>query len=190
MINEIRLCLVGMPGVGKSTAGRMLAKQLKVQFFDSDAVIEQRLCGETIKQFFSRCGEEAFRDLESEVLAELVGRGGEWVLATGGGAVLRERNRELLRTHSTVIYLRSSPDEIFRRLRGDTQRPLLQVPNPQQKLRDLYAQRDPFYRRCSHYAVETGRPAVHTLCNMILMQLELDGSISSSRVPATVGVLG
>jgi len=181
------ISLVGMPGGGKSTVGRQLARQLGTRFVDTDAEIEARL-GEPIRSYFERVGEASFRDIESEVLATLLSaREGELVLATGGGAVLRESNRDLLHGQSVVLYLRSTPEDLFRRLRHDTQRPLLQVRDPLQKLRELYAQRDPLYRRCAHYVLETGRPSVHGLVNMALMQLELAGLIDPARVAATVG---
>lgn len=169
--------LIGMPGGGKSTVGRQLAKRLGRLFVDSDAVIEQRL-GESIRGFFEREGEAAFRQVEQEVLAELTGADvAGLVLATGGGVVLREANRLCLRERSTVLYLRSSPDELFRRLRHDTQRPLLQVADPLDRLRELYFERDPLYRGTDHYIIETGRPSVAMLVNMILMQLELAGIV-------------
>ncbi len=175
-----------MPGGGKSTVGRQLARQLDVYFVDSDSEIEQRI-GEPIRSFFDREGEDRFRDIESEVLASLLQISGEAVIATGGGAVIRDANRELLHAQSTVLYLRSTPEDLFRRLRHDTQRPLLQVRDPLQKLRELYAQRDPLYRRCAHFVLETSRPSEHGLVNMALMQLELAGVIHPSRVAATVG---
>lgn len=180
------IALVGMPGGGKSTVGRQLARQIGVPFVDSDHEIEQRIGG-SIKQFFERHGEDAFRDVETEVIAELMARRGDCVLATGGGAVLRERNRDLLHEGSTVLYLRSTPEDLFRRLRHDTTRPLLQVKDPLAKLRELYHQRDPLYRRCAHYVLESARPSVHALVNMALMQLELAGLLDPSRVAATVG---
>ncbi|MFY7866561.1 shikimate kinase [Roseateles sp.] len=180
------ISLVGMPGGGKSTVGRQMARQLGMRFVDTDTEIETRL-GESIKSFFDRSGEGAFRDLESEVLAEVLTREGEFVLATGGGIVLRDANRELLHRHSHVLYLRSTPEELFRRLRHDTQRPLLQVRDPLGKLRELYQVRNPLYRRCAHFVLETGRPSVHGLVNMALMQLELAGIIDPERVAATVG---
>jgi len=167
------IVLVGMPGSGKTTVGRQLARRLGLPFFDSDHVIEDRL-GCSIRDFFAREGEAAFRDVEAQVLAELA-RGGNAVLATGGGAVLREENRRALREGGQVIYLRSSPEELHRRLRHDTQRPLLQVADPLARLRALYAERDPLYREAAHFQIETGRPSVPTLVNMILMQLELAG---------------
>ena len=167
------LFLVGMPGSGKSTVGRQLSRRLGLPFFDSDHVIEQRL-GCTIREYFEREGEAAFREVEEQVLAELAG-GAPAVIATGGGAVLREPNRRAMREGGKVIYLRSSPEELYRRLRHDTQRPLLQVADPMARLRAMHAERDPLYREAAHFHIETGRPSVPTLVNMIVMQLELAG---------------
>jgi len=167
--------LVGLPGSGKSTVGRHLAKRLGVPFLDSDHVIEERL-GCSIREFFELEGEDRFRDLESEVLEELTRRPGV-VLSTGGGSVLRQANREWLHQRGQVVYLRSHPEEIFRRLRHDRVRPLLQVADPLQRLRDLFAVRDPLYRETAHFVIETGRPSVATLVNMIAMQLELAGAL-------------
>ena len=169
------ISLVGMPGGGKSTVGRHLARNLKRRFFDADVEIEHRI-GCPIRVFFEREGEARFRDIEQEVLADLVSRG-DAVVATGGGAVLRDANRRALRAGSTVVYLRSAPEELFRRLRHDTHRPLLQVADPMRKLRDMYAERDPLYRSTAHFVIETGRPSVHTLVNMVLMQLEMAGIV-------------
>ena len=179
------LALVGMPGCGKSTVGRHLARQLAWRFVDSDHEIEHRIGG-SIRTYFERQGEAAFRDLEQQTIAALSGQAGT-VLATGGGTVLREANRQALRQGGKVVYLRSTPEELFRRLRHDTQRPLLQVKDPLKRLRDLYRERDPLYRDAADYVIETGRPSVHNLVNMILMQLELAGMIDPALVPATVG---
>ena len=169
----LTLILIGMPGSGKSTVGRQLGRRLGLPFFDSDHVIEQRI-GCRIREYFEREGEAAFRDLEQAVLAELSGQAG-CVIATGGGAVLRPANRERLHASGQVLYLRSSPEELFRRLRHDSSRPLLQVDDPLARLRALYAERDPLYRETAHFVIETGRPSVPTLTNMIMMQLELAG---------------
>ncbi|MBL8352592.1 MAG: shikimate kinase [Burkholderiaceae bacterium] len=175
-----------MPGCGKSTVGRQLGRQLGWRFVDSDHEIEHRIGG-SIRAYFEQHGEAAFRDVEQAVIAELCTGAGPLVLATGGGAVLREANRRALKGHCQVVYLRSTPEELFRRLRHDTQRPLLQVRDPLKRLRDLYRERDPLYRDAADFVIETGRPSVPTLVNMILMQLELAGLIDPAHVPATVG---
>lgn len=164
-----------MPGSGKSTVGRHLGRRLGLPFFDSDHLVEQRL-GCSIREFFAREGEDAFRDVEQQVLAELA-QGADAVIATGGGAVLRQANRDALRAAGHVVYLRSTAEELYRRLRHDTQRPLLQVADPLGKLRELYVQRDPLYRETAHFVIETGRPSVPMLVNMVVMQLELAGAL-------------
>ena len=174
-----------MPGGGKSTIGRNLARRLNAEFIDTDTVLECRIAG-SIREFFDRHGEDKFRDLESDELDKLIAAT-DGVIATGGGVVLREENRLLLRNKTTCIYLRSSPEELFRRLRHDTKRPLLQVADPLARLRELFAQRDPLYCQVAHFIVETGRPSVATLVNMILMQLELAGAIDPMSVPSQVG---
>ena len=167
-----------MPGCGKSTVGRSLARHLGLRFVDSDAEIEHRI-GMPIRDCFEQHGEEAFRDAEQDVIDELTMQQGV-VLATGGGAVLRPSNRDALHSRTHVFYLRATPDELFRRLRHDTHRPLLQVDDPQTRLRELYRDRDPLYRRTAHFVVEAMRPSVHGLLGMVLMQLELAGLANTS----------
>ena len=145
-------------------------------FTDSDHVIEQRI-GCSIRSFFEREGEDAFRDLEETVIDELM-QTQPGVIATGGGSVLRQVSRERLRAAAKVIYLRSTPEEVYRRVRHDTNRPLLQVDDPMDRLRVLHAERDPLYRETAHFIIETGRPSIATLVNMILMQLEVAGVIA------------
>ena len=169
---QTRCALVGMPGSGKSTVGRQLARRLGLPFVDLDQRLEQRL-GTSIRDYFDQHGEAAFRDHEAALLAELAAQPGGMVLSTGGGAVLRPENRQVLRDFGNVLYLRASPEEIFKRVKHDRTRPLLQVNNPLQKLRELYAQRDALYREAATYVIETGRPTVQTLVNMIMMQLEM-----------------
>jgi len=177
----LNIIFVGLPGSGKTTIGRQLARRLGLPFVDSDHVIEERL-GCSIREYFAREGEDAFRLVEQDVIDELTQLPGI-VLATGGGAVLRPPNRDALHQHTQVFYLRSTPEELFRRLRHDTQRPLLQVADPLRKLRELYRDRDAFYRETAHFVIETGRPSVPTLVNMILMQLELAGVVPDDERP-------
>ncbi len=176
------ITLIGLPGSGKSTVGRQLARRLSAHFVDSDHLIEQRL-GCSIREFFEREGEDAFRDVEQAVLADTVAghaldSNAQLVLSTGGGAVLRQVNRQLLSSSGRVVYLRATPEDLLRRLRYDRNRPLLQVGDPLQRLRDLYAQRDPFYRETAHFSVDTGRPSVAALVNLICMQLDLTNQTS------------
>jgi len=169
--------LVGLPGSGKSTVGRHLGRRLRIPFVDSDQAIEMRL-GCAIRTFFEREGEARFRDLEAETIASLT-QDGPRILATGGGVVLRADNRQHLRERGFVVYLQSQPEELLRRVRHDSKRPLLQVADPLQRLRELFAQRDPLYREIAHCVVETGRPSVATLVQTVLSQLELAGVLAA-----------
>lgn len=176
-MTDSRISLIGLPGSGKSTIGRQLAARLNLQFFDSDSVIERQL-GCSIREFFEREGEPAFRDIEHAVIDDLTQKP-DCVVSTGGGAVLRLVNREVLRTRCHTVYLHSPPQEIFRRLRSDRSRPLLQVADPLARLQELYVVRDPLYRETAQFVVETGRPSVSTVVNTILMQLGLGGATST-----------
>jgi shikimate kinase len=138
-----------------------------------------------IRDFFSAHGEAAFRDVEQDVL-DALSQQPATVLATGGGAVLRPSNRDALHSRSHVFYLRNTPEELHRRLRHDQQRPLLQVADPLQRLRELYRERDPLYRRTAHFVVESARPSVASLIGMVLMQLELAGLVDPSQVPSHI----
>lgn len=175
-----------MPGGGKSTVGRHLARRLRTSFVDMDALIERRI-GCPIRAFFEREGEERFRDIESSTLDELI-PATQGVVATGGGIVLRDTNRQLLRERTLCVYLRSTPEELIRRVRHDTKRPLLQVADPLARLRELFATRDPLYCDAAHFIVETGRPSVPVLVNMVLMQLELAGAIDPQDAPSLIDV--
>jgi len=169
----LNITFVGLPGSGKTTIGRQLARRLGLPFVDSDHVIEERL-GCSIREYFAREGEDAFRDVEQAVLDDL-SQHHHGVLSTGGGAVLREINRQHLHDRGHVIYLRTLPEDVFRRVRHDTARPLLQVDDPMARLRSLYDARDPLYRAAAHFVLETGRPSVASLVHKIIMQLELSG---------------
>ena len=181
---ELNIALVGMPGCGKSTVGRVLARHLGAHFVDADTEIEARI-GMPIRSYFEIQGEPAFRDVEQQVLGDLTMQRRQ-VIATGGGAVLRPANRDVLHSRCQVIYLRATPEELYRRLRHDTHRPLLQVGDPQRRLRELYRDRDPLYRQAAHFTVEAPRPSVQALLNMILMQLELAGLVRADQVPSPV----
>lgn len=145
--------LVGPMGAGKSTIGRLLAKELGLPFKDSDKEIEERT-GASIPLIFDVEGEAGFRDREQAVIAELCGQQG-LVLATGGGAVLRAENRQAMRQGAVVIYLHASVEHQLARTARDRNRPLLQTENPEQVLTALLALRDPLYREIATLIIET-----------------------------------
>lgn len=147
--------LVGPMGAGKSTIGRLLATELHFAFRDSDKVIEDRT-GADIPWIFDMEGEEGFRDRETAVLAELADES-QTVIATGGGIILRERNRELMAASGYVCYLTASIDQLVERTARDKKRPLLQVENPRQKIIDLLNSRDPLYRGAADFIINTDR---------------------------------
>lgn len=175
--------LIGLPGSGKTTVGRQLARRLQLPFVDSDQVLEQRL-GCSIRAYFEAEGEDRFRDNEEQVIEDL-SQSDMGVLSTGGGVVLRPENRRRLHDRTTVVYLRASPEDLYRRLRHDTQRPLLQVADPMARLRELFELRDPLYLETAHFVIDTGRPSVASQVNKIMMQLEMADLKSGSGSTGT-----
>ncbi len=148
-------------GAGKTSVGRLLAKRLGKAFYDSDQVIESRT-GVKIPIIFDVEGETGFRHRERAVIDEISGLDGI-ILATGGGAVLNEHNRECLRSRGTVVYLRASVQDLWNRTRQDKNRPLLQTTDPLARLAELHAQRDPIYRELAHVTMDTGRQSLRAL---------------------------
>lgn len=163
------LFLVGLMGAGKTTVGRALARKLNKRFIDSDHEIEART-GASIPLIFEIEGEEGFRQREAEVIHDLTSQSGI-VLATGGGAILREENRACLKERGTVIFLRASIDSILQRTSHDKNRPLLQTANPRERLEELTRLREPLYREVADIIVETGRPNIPSLVQSIIAQL-------------------
>ncbi|NOT16116.1 MAG: shikimate kinase [Methylotenera sp.] len=141
-------------GAGKTTIGRLLAKQLGRAFFDSDVEIERKT-GVKIPVIFELEGEEGFRKRETAIIEELT-KLKNIVMATGGGAVLLPENRELLKKNGKIIYLRGKVNDLYQRTRHDRSRPLLQGVNPKQKLEQLYQVRDPIYTSLADFIVDTG----------------------------------
>lgn len=162
--------LVGMMGAGKTTVGRLLARRLKRRFIDSDLEIEAR-CGVKVPVVFEIEGEAGFRAREEQVIAELTGLEGI-VLATGGGAVLSEPSRRRLSSSGTTVYLRARPEDLYRRVRDDKNRPLLATPDPLGRLRALFAERDSLYREVAHIVVDTGAQSVQVLARQLVQRLE------------------
>src|SRR5919202_1104292 len=169
MSPRANLFLIGMMGAGKTTVGRLLARRLKLGFFDSDHEIERR-CGVKVPVIFEIEGEAGFRSRETQTLAELTALEGI-VLATGGGAVLAEENRRHLAARGTVVYLCARPEDLFERVRQDRNRPLLATPDPLARLRELHAERDPLYRSIADLVVDTGRQSVQALTRSLAQEL-------------------
>jgi shikimate kinase len=164
------LILIGMMGAGKTTVGRLLARRLKRAYYDSDEEVERR-CGVRIPVIFDIEGEAGFRAREIQAISELCVLEG-MVLATGGGAVLAEENRRRLAASGTVVYLHARPGYLWQRVRHDRNRPLLATPDPQKKLEELYAARDPLYREIANIVMDTGKQSVQTLARDLLARLE------------------
>jgi shikimate kinase len=170
--------LVGMMGAGKTSVGKLLARNLGKQFYDSDHVIEART-GVKIPVIFELEGEPGFREREAAVIDELTALHGV-VLATGGGAVLREANRRVLKARGVVVYLRASVADLWNRTRHDRNRPLLQTPDPQARLAQLYEERDPLYRAVAHIVLDSGSQSLKTLVARLQQRLEQLGPIPAA----------
>lgn len=165
--------LIGPMGSGKTAVGRELARSLNLPFVDSDAEIEQST-GVDIGYIFEREGEAGFRAREHKMIRKLTGRRGI-VLATGGGAVLDERNRSLLAGTGTVVYLATSVDEQLKRTRRGSARPLLNADNPRAVLEALATERAPLYESIADIRVETTGTRVRAVAAAIRKRLE-DGA--------------
>lgn len=150
--------LVGLMGAGKTTIGRLLAKRLKKTFIDTDHELEHRT-GVKIPLIFELEGEAGFREREAALIHELTQRQ-DIILATGGGAVLRQENREALAQNGTVVYLNAKVEDLWQRTQHDKNRPLLQTADPKAKLAELYAQRDPLYREIADIVISSGHQNV------------------------------
>lgn len=161
--------LIGPMGAGKSTIGRALAKELKLEFYDTDEVIEDRT-GATISWIFDVEGEEGFRRREQKIVEELTQKN-NIVLATGGGVVMTPENRNALAGRGTVIYLKTSLAQQFERTKRDTKRPLLQTPNLEDRLEVLRDEREPYYEELADVSFETDKLTVKAVATKIIKYL-------------------
>jgi len=152
-------------GAGKSTIGRQLARRLKVDFYDSDKVIVDRT-GVPISHIFEVEGEEGFRERETQVIEELSTYSG-CVIATGGGSLTRQENRDIIKEHGCVVYLRASAERLYARIKHDQARPLMQTDNPLQTLRDLLEEREPAYLDSADIVIRTANQKVGVVLHRI-----------------------
>lgn len=164
------IALVGPMGAGKSTIGRALAHALNRHLVDIDTEIESR-AGAEISWIFDKEGEQGFRDRESKVLLEYCQRKDQ-IIATGGGAVLRENNRHTLSESTIVVFLRTSVETQWLRTKHDTKRPLLQTQDAKGKLQELYQVRAPLYESCAHITVDTDKSEADEICRLIITKLK------------------
>jgi len=170
MTSKSNIFLVGPMGAGKTSIGRQLAEALGMEFLDSDHEIEAR-SGATIPWIFDVEGEEGFRKREQAMIDELSKRNNV-VLATGGGAVLSEANRNCLKIRGTVIYLSANIEQLLERTQRDRNRPLLQTENPRAKLEELMQIREPMYREVADIVLETDDNSIRHAVNQIIKQLK------------------
>ena len=161
--------LIGLMGAGKSTAGRLLAQTMGREFYDSDDEIVKRT-GASIPTIFEIEGEAGFREREQRMIAELCAKKSV-ILGTGGGAILREANREALKNTGWVVYLSTSPERLINRTRYDKNRPLLQTANPLSVLTQLYEVRHPIYQDLADNVITTGAGHVTHVVAHIIEQL-------------------
>ena len=166
-------------GAGKTTIGKQLAKFLGWDFVDSDHEIVART-GVKIPVIFDVEGEAGFRKREKAMIDELTQRQ-DLVLATGGGAVLDVDNRNLLRQRGVVVYLCASPEQLYKRTARDRNRPLLQTDNPQEKIKQLLAQRDPLYRDVADIIMETGEESVRSVVRKLMEHLRQQGIVELDK---------
>lgn len=152
-------------GAGKSTIGRHLAKSTNKAFYDSDRVIEERT-GVDISTIFEIEGEQGFRDREEQIIKELCGLE-NIVLATGGGSILREENRQHMKDSGHVIYLRTSAELLFSRIRYDKSRPLMQTKSPMNTLKKLLDDREPYYMEVADSVIMTGKQKVNVIVRRV-----------------------
>ncbi len=173
--------LIGMPATGKSTVGRLLGRLLGLPFYDSDDEIELR-SGATVSWIFDVEGEAGFREREHQVLEELTQMKGV-IVATGGGAVLRAANRQLLRSRGTVVLLDSSDRRIHARTAKDTKRPLLSGSDAAATIARLRRERLPLYRETADFTVVTDKQPARSVAKYIIRELGWE-SLSQEQVAA------
>jgi len=162
--------LIGPMAVGKTTIGKQLAKRLNLEFVDSDQEIEQRT-GASISLIFDIEGEEGFRDREEKMLAELTAMSGV-VVATGGGAILRDSNRKTLRKNGIVIYLRASVESQLERTKSSKHRPLLETDDRRGVLESLMQARDPLYCQEADIIIDTDHLSAGRAARRIARKIE------------------
>lgn len=161
------IILIGFMGSGKTSVGERLADRLNYQFRDTDRLIEQK-AGDTINHIFALHGEEYFRNMETDILKELVPTLRNTVLSTGGGLPLRDVNAKLLKELGLVVYLKASKQTTLQRLAGDNSRPLLQGEDLEQRVERLLTLRTPIYEKAAHKVIVTDGKSINDISDCIM----------------------
>jgi len=167
------IALIGFMGTGKSSVGHLVAEQLHFDYLDTDEIIQAR-ADRTITEIFVADGEPAFRQLESELVGELAART-KTVIATGGGLPVNPANLGSLKRHALVVCLWASPEKIWERVKNQTHRPLLHDPDPQKKIREMLAAREPFYKQAD-VLLNTELRSVREVAQQVVHQFRLEAS--------------
>jgi shikimate kinase len=167
----VNLALIGFMGTGKTSVGRLVADQLHFDYIDTDEMI-QSSTGKTIAEIFSHEGEAVFRKLEGKIVGEISTRS-KTVISTGGGLPVNPKNLASLKSHALVICLWASPEKIWGRVKNQTHRPLLQDADPQKKIRELLADRAPFYKQAD-VLVNTDIRSVREVVQQVVHQFRLE----------------
>jgi len=163
------LVLVGFMGSGKSSVGRILSSLTGFALVDTDTLVAQQ-AGRSIPDIFKEHGEEHFRALETEALRSLIGRIG-LIVATGGGVITVEKNREILPQIGPVVWLDASLDHLYQRVKN-SKRPLLQTPDPRRTVEELYRAREPLYREASTFRIDSSHLTHRQTAEAILSRLQ------------------
>ncbi|MEI6195167.1 MAG: shikimate kinase [Verrucomicrobiota bacterium] len=169
----VNIALIGFMGTGKTSVGRLVAEQLHFEYLDTDEVIQTNT-GRSITDIFAKDGEPAFRELEAKVVAELSSRT-QTVISTGGGLPVNPKNLASLKTHALVVSLWSSPEKIWERVRHQSHRPLLHDKDPQAKIRELLAAREPFYKQAD-VLLNTDLRSVREVAQQVVHQFRIEAS--------------
>ena len=173
---KTNIALIGFMGTGKTAVGRLLAEKLDMKFIEMDPLIEQK-AGKSIPDIFQQDGETAFRELEIGVTKEVAGMKNV-VIACGGGLVLNKINIDRLTESSGIVYLTASPGVILKRVSNEVgQRPLLEVANPVQTIRELLRFRKPFYERAADITINTSKLDTNAVAEQIIEKLKEDESL-------------
>lgn len=165
------IILIGFMGSGKTSIGIKLSYQYKRTMIDTDKWIEQRQ-KRTVSEIFAESGEEAFRLMETNCLKELIRTADKQIISVGGGLPMKEENHALLKELGTVFYLKTRPEIIYERLKSDTTRPLLQVKDPEERIRTLLKQRAPIYEACADIILDVSDKSFDEILEQINKELE------------------